>query len=149
MGRRAVLLVVVVALAACGGGAGGPLFDGGWVLSGVLVDGQPVDVASPSSYRWSLLASGGCDGLGPECPDGPTLRGTDLCNSFTRSIAVDGDTVVWGTYWETTAAACDPPGADPVGDFFRQDSFTYVVDDGEMRATAADGRIVLVFTSGP
>ena len=141
------LLAAVVALSSCGGGPDGPLFDSGWVLTGVVDQGTPADVPSPASNRWRLIPSGGCDG-DPGCPDGPKLQGTDLCNSFTRSIRVDGDTVTWGTYWASTAAACEAVGRDPIAEFYRQPSFSFVIEGDSMRATSADGAIELVFTGG-
>lgn len=150
MGRRGlVLLMLTAVLPACSDGPDGPLFDHAWVLSGVIEQGEPVDVPVATSIRWRFVASGECDDAVPECADGPQLRGNDVCNDFTRSIAVDGDAVAWGTYGESTAVGCSGGVADTLDEFFRQPSFRFVVEGDEMRATSEDGSIVLEFTSGP
>jgi chitodextrinase len=146
--RRLVLLVLTAVLPACSNGPDGPLFDNAWVLSSVIEQGQPVEVPGGSSIRWRFVASGGCDESVPECTNGPKLQGTDVCNDFTRGVAVEGDTVVWGAYGESTAVGCSGGAADTLDEFFRQPSFRFVVDGDEMRATSSDSSIELVFTAG-
>ena len=127
-------------LAGCDTGDAGPLSGETWVLTSALDGGNPVNV-DDGNVRLRFV-DGGCGGA-PECPSGPKLIGHDGCNEFTRSIRFDGTEVAWGDYWHSTAKACDGGIHSTVTKFFRNESLRFVVDEGALQLTSADGEVDL------
>ena len=145
IGIAALALVAVdgFALTSCSSDDSNPLFATDWTLTSAVDSGVPVDTSKGLPIHWRFLQDGGCGDTHLTCPDGQKLVGNDVCNDFVRDIQVDGDRVVWGTHWESTAVGCSGGLAETLRDFFFDASFQYVVTGDQLKLTSSDGTIDL------
>jgi hypothetical protein len=130
-------------LTACGSDDANPLFANAWILTSAVDHGAQVEVPQGSEIRWRFLKDGGCGDRYTFCPDGPRLVGNDVCNDFARSFQVDGDQVVWGDDWWSSAVGCPRGLTDTLQDFFLVGSIRYVVADDQLRLTSSDDTVRL------
>jgi hypothetical protein len=55
-----------------------------------------------------------------------------------------GDGVVtWGDYFASSAVGCNGPLNDTMQNYFRDESFRYVVTDNQLKLTSSDGTVEL------
>lgn len=106
-------VLVSGSLAGCAGSESSEL-GGEWkVLDVVSIADDTGGALTPDlPITWTFDASGECS----DCDDATLIAGSDGCNDFRRSARLDEETNIatWGSYWETTAAACDGPLATAI-----------------------------------
>lgn len=87
---------------------------------------------------WTFDASSECS----DCDDATLIAGSDGCNDFRRSARLDEETNTgtWGSYWETTAAACDGPLATAMAVIMHTDGFHW--------SEEANGTVVVTDDAG-
>jgi hypothetical protein len=118
-----------------------------WWLTHITVDGTPLAIAPEGLHRSYLqfVDDLPCD----DCPEGPYLVGNDLCNSFSRSVAIDSGTVIVGAWGEGTEAACEGPGTQAIDDVIRSDTFGYRLAADELHLTSPSGATELTLETNP
>ena len=110
---------------------------GRWLLSGVQVDGRPLDLPT-RDVVWSFTDSPCATTLMDDDCENPALVGSDGCNNFRRTLAKEivNEQLSWGDEYASTLAGCLNQFDEVMTRFMGSDGFGLSAHGDSLRLSA-------------